>query len=236
MVDETDISQEKSWLYEERAKVAVANLQKKNIHALYVPSQKEALAAILGMIPPGAVVYRGDSVTLDQIGIEPELVKRGQNKVVDPKERDEQGLYRRRRRDRLAAQREAFSADIYLSGTNAVTLDGKLVAVDGIGDRVAPLIFGPSKVILVAGANKLVKNVDEALERIHRIAAPLNAKRHFIKHHAEELTDLPCVRTGQCVDCNSDNRICRYTTIIEGTMARDKGRINVVLVGEDLGL
>ena len=78
--------------------------------------------------------------------------------------------------------------------------------------------------------------MNEALERIQQVAAPINAKRHYLKHHDENLTDLPCVKTGRCVDCNHDWRICRYTVIIEGAMMKDKGRINVVLVGEELGI
>jgi len=133
-------------------------------------------------------------------------------------------------------QRQAFLADIFLTGTNAITLDGKLVNVDGNGNRVAPAIFGPDKVIVVAGVNKIVRNVDEAIKRINEIAAPLNARRHFVKHQRAEFGTLPCVRTGTCVDCAHELRICRYTVIIAGTSTRDKGRINVVLVGEELGL
>ena len=98
------------------------------------------------------------------------------------------------------------------------------------------MIFGPDKVIVVAGVNKIVKDVNEALERIHNVAAPMNAKRHYLKHHRPEFGDLPCVRTGRCVDCNHGWRICRYTVIIEGAMIREKGRINVVLIGEELGI
>ena len=98
------------------------------------------------------------------------------------------------------------------------------------------MVFGPEKVIVVVGVNKIVKDVDEALERIHGVAAPINAKRHYLKHHRPELGDLPCVRTGRCVDCNHEERICRYTVIIEGTKLPQKGRINVVLVGEELGI
>ena len=98
------------------------------------------------------------------------------------------------------------------------------------------MIFGPEKVILVVGTNKIVRDVDEALERIHHVAAPINAKRHYLKHHAEGMGDLPCVRTGRCADCTHDSKICNFTVIIEGTMANQKDRINVVLVGEEPGI
>ena len=237
MTDETDLSQEKAWLHEERAKTVIKNLQRKNINGQYVPSREEALTAILGMIPPGVVVARGDSITVEQTGIITELKKRNQNRIIDPLEINAEGVYVNaewEQRRRIA--REVFSADIYLVGTNAITLDGKLVNIDGWGNRVSALIFGPEKVIVVVGVNKIVKDVNEALERIHNFAAPMNAKRHYLKHHRDEFSDLPCVRTGRCVDCNHDSRICRYTVIIEGARAREKGRINVMLVGEELGI
>ena len=119
---------------------------------------------------------------------------------------------------------------------HAVTLDGRLVNVDGLGNRVAAMIFGPRKVVLIAGVNKIVKDVDEAMERIHQVAAPMNAKRHYLKHHFDELGDLPCVKTGRCVDCTHDWKICCFTVVVEGTQLRDKGRINMILVGEELGI
>ncbi len=237
MLDERDISLERRWFYEERAKMVIASLKKRNINAQYTESREEALSVVLGMIPEGAIVARGDSVSLDQVGVIPELRKRNQNTIIDPLERDANGFYIiAEREQRLCLEREAFTSDVFLTGTNAVTLDGKLVNIDGHGNRVSAMVFGPEKVIVVVGVNKIVKDVNEALERIHEVAAPINAKRHYLKHHEEELGDLPCVRTGRCVDCNHDWRICRYTVIIEGSMILDKGRINVVLIGEELGI
>ena len=236
MLDETDVSGERKWFYEERAKIAVANLGRKNIDARYISDRKEALSTVLEMIPQGAVVARGDSVSLEQVGVIPELRRRGHNKVIDPFERDAEGFFLTETEQRRGMQREAFFSDIFLTGTNAITLDGKLVNVDGLGNRVAPMIFGPKKVIVVAGVNKIVKDLDEALKRIREVCAPVNAKRHYLKHQWPELGNLPCVRTGRCVDCNHDLRVCRYTVIIEGTMIREKGRISVVLIGEELGI
>ncbi len=236
MVDETDISEERGWFYREHAKRVIDNLQKRNMNGQYVSNRNEALSAVLKMIPPGAVVARGDSVSLEQIGLILELKRRSQNKLIDPFERNADGFLVPTAEERRRMQREAFFADIFLTGTNAITLDGKLVNIDGLGNRVSALIFGPEKVIVVAGVNKIVKDVNEALERIHQFAAPMNAKRHYLKHHNVEFGDLPCVRTGRCVDCNVDQRICRYTVIVEGTSTREKGRINVVLVEEELGI
>ena len=236
-MDEIDLSREHKWFYEQRAKITVNNLQKKNINAKYTSNPQEALATVIEMIPAGATVARGDSITVDQLGIIPELRRRKQNVLIDPMARDADGLYivpEIEQRRKIA--KETFSADIFLVGTNAVTLDGKLVNIDAWGNRVAAMIFGPDKVVVVAGVNKIVKDENEALERIHSYAAPMNAKRHHLKHRNEDFGNLPCARTGICVDCNHDSRICRYTVIIEGTKITEKGRINVVLVGEKLGI
>ncbi len=124
----------------------------------------------------------------------------------------------------------------HLSAISAITLDGRLVSIDGNGNRVAAMIYGPRKVICVVGVNKIVKDVDEALERIHHYAAPINNKRHYLNNHVPEFIDLPCVKTGTCVDCKHPFRVCNYTMIIEGAMPQHRGRINVVLVGEELGI
>ena len=237
MIDETDMSVEMSWFYEERAKVVVANLQKRHINAQYVPTRVEALTAVLEMIPEGVTVVRADSLSVDEVGVLPALKKRNKNKIVDPFERSADGhLLPEIEKERGKMQREAFSTDVFLTGMNAVTIDGKLVSTDAMGNRVAPIIFGPRKVILVIGANKIVKDVDDALERIHDFCAPVNAKRHALKHHHAQFEGLPCVRTGKCADCRSEWRICCSTVIIEGVYGGQKGRINVVLVGEELGI
>jgi hypothetical protein len=236
MVDETNMSREMAWFYEERARIAINNLVKRNINAQYVKDRQEAKTVVFDMIPPGAFVARADSVSLDQIDIIPEIEKRNKNRFLYPLERDVNGHFVHDMEQRKRLERETFSADVFLTGTNAITLDGKLVNTDGHGNRVAAMIAGPVKVIIVAGANKLVQNVDEAMERIHRLCAPLNAKRHVLKHETTNFSDLPCVRTGRCSDCMHEWRICRYTVIIEGAMGGDKGRLNVVLVGEELGI
>ena len=236
MIDETDISQERAWFYERRARTVMDNLQKRRMNGQYVPNRQEALSVVMEMIPPGAVVARGDSLSLDQVGVISELIKRNQNTLIDPFQTDAEGFWAIEAEERQRMMRETFISDIFITSTNAITLDGKLVNIDGNGNRVSAMIFGPRKVILIVGANKIVKDVTEALERIHEFAAPMNAKRHYLKHHASYFADLPCVRTGRCVDCKHEWKICNYTVIIEGAMPRHKGRINVVLVGEELGL
>jgi len=236
MIDECDLSQEKHWFYERQCKTAISNFKKRNIGAQYAEDCSEALKMVMAMIPPGARIVRGDSITVDQIGIIKELEKRNQNTIIDPLERKPDGSFAIPEEEQKNLAREAFSADVFLVGSNAVTLDGKLVNTDCRGNRVAPMIYGPDKVIVVAGANKIVKDVDEAFKRIKNIAAPINARRHHIKHQPVKFGELPCVRTGNCVDCYHEWRICRYTVIIEGAMGWEKDRINVVLVGEELGI
>ncbi len=235
MVDETDIGPERKQHYRFRAQKVIDSLQKRKMNGRYCADKKEALAAVMEMIPAGAVVARGDSISLDQIGFPAEIARRGQNAVIDPFTTDSAGFWPDEQ-ERQKMMRETFFADIFITGTNAVTLDGRLVNVDGMGNRVSAMIFGPAKVILVAGVNKIVRDLDEALDRIHGYAAPVNASRHVAKHHSDGLANLPCVRSGFCADCRNDWRICNYTVIIDGAMPASQGRINLVLVGEELGI
>ncbi len=236
MIDETDLSQERRWYYETRCQAAVKNFQRRGMNARYVPDWAAALKAALELIPEDLTVFRGDSVTLDQIGIVPALLARGRNPVIDPLERKPDGTFAVPEGEQKRVARGAFSADVFLVGSNAVTLDGKLVNTDGRGNRVAPMIYGPDRVLVVAGANKLVNDLPEALERIRRIAAPVNARRHYVKHNNPHFGELPCTLTGKCADCSNDWRICRYTVIIEGAMPWERDRIHLILVGEELGI
>jgi len=140
-------------------------------------------------------------------------------KLVDPYQAGlsrEEGLERRR---------QGMTADVMIASANAITLDGKLVNLDGMGNRVAAMAFGPRKVILVVGMNKVAPDLDSAIARVKHYAAPVNAIRLGIP--------TPCVETGLCADCKSPQRICNIWTIIEGHMVKD--RIHVKLVGENLG-
>ncbi len=235
MADDANTTREREWLSETRAQIAVKNLKKKHINALYVPTRTEALSVILEMVPDGATVVRGDSITLEQIGAISAIIKRGQNRIVDPFEKDTIGRFLHKPEDAINMYRKAFTADVFLAGTNAVTLDGKLVNTDGTGNRVAPMIFGPKKVILAAGVNKIVNDVDEARKRIRDICAPLDVKSYILKYGQTEYDVLPCAKTGLCTDCKNDLRFCCYTVIIEAAAITEHGRINVVLIGEELG-
>jgi L-lactate utilization protein LutB len=235
MINDADTIEERSWLSKTRAQKVIKNLNKKHINALYTSNREEALSLILGIIPDGATVVRGDSITLEQIDIMPVLKKRGKNRIVDPFEKDKGGQFLYTPEQAMDMYREAFAADVFVTGTNAVTLDGKLVNTDGMGNRIAPMIFGPKKVIVVVGINKIVSDVDEARKRIRDICAPLDVKRYILKHGQMEYNTLPCAKTGLCSDCKHDLRFCCYTVIIEAAAITEHNRINVILVGEDLG-
>jgi len=199
-------------------------LRRNRFDAVYVRSRKEALQSILQCVPSHATVGAGDSLTLKQLGVFKELKRRGFTLFWPFGE----NVTKEERRD---VARKALLADVFLSGSNALTMDGKIVNIDASGNRVAGMIFGPKKAIVVVGINKIVRNVEGALERIRKVAAPLNARR--IREERDwEL--LPCVETGECVACNAENRICNITTVIEKKpRAIDS---TVIIVGEKLGL
>ncbi|WP_233853738.1 lactate utilization protein [Paraburkholderia sp. HD33-4] len=240
-VDERDISHPVNWVREQRAQAVVAAFQRRHFQAQYVAQRAQALEAILALVPDGATVFRADSVTLDQLDVVPALRARGKNKVMWPQEKDGNGLnihgdYEVNRELYARLQREVFSADVYLTGANAVTMDGKIVSTDGGGNRVAPMIFGPGKVVIVVGINKIVKNLDAAFDRIHEFCAPVNVRRHLDMHRRSWYGDLPCASSGVCSDCDHPRRICNYTGILEGALPRFSERINVILIGEELGM
>ena len=188
---------------------------------------------VLELIPKGATVGWGDSVTLHQIGVITELQKSEDYKIFNPFQRSEDGSLAVKGGERLSLMRKAMAADVFLSSMNAITI--------ATGNRVVPIIFGPRKVIIVVGANKIAKNLKEAMCRVKNVAAPINAKRHLNKHKSHRFSDLPCVKTGTCVDCLHPDRICRYTIIIDGE--RQPGaitdyipRIHLIIVGKELGI
>lgn len=211
-----------SKLHELLAQRTINSLAKNGIKGFYAPDRAGALSLVMSLIPEEATVGFGDSVTLYEVGIIDTLAKSSRT-LINPWEKDighEESLQRRRR---------ALTCDVFLSGTNALTLDGKLVNIDGLGNRVAALIFGPSRVIVVTGVNKLVKDVDEAIKRLKEVACPLNAIRH---NH-----QIPCGITGVCSECHGTTKMCRNTVIIEGELKTwfPEARMHVVIIGEELG-
>ena len=202
----------------------LANLKANNFDSRFAQSSTAAKEIILSSIPGNALVGAADSATIRQIGIIEALRMKG-NKVLDPFSRElTTAPAKTATRDNIS--RQLFSCDVLLVGTNAVTMDGKLVNTDAVGNRVAAMIFGPTKVFIVVGRNKIVKDVDEALHRIKNTIAPVHAKT---KQFA-----TPCAQTGKCSNCSAPKRICNVTTITEKKPWRTD--ISVILIDEDLGL
>lgn len=194
-----------------------------NMHGfdtVFAENKETAKKIILDFIPESTVVGIGDSTTLFQIGVIEQLHTRGIS-ILNPFT----GTTYQADIWRSVAVRSLL-ADIFLTGTNAVTQDGKLVNVDYVGNRVAGMFFGPKKVVIAIGRNKIVKDVDAALQRVKETIAPQHAKTRGFK--------TPCVSTGKCVDCEAKERICSITTIIERRPALTE--IKVILIDEDLGL
>ncbi len=241
MIDETDMQAERQWHYQRLAEKAIASFKKRGISAQYVATREESLEKVMELIPEGATIGWGDSVTLEQIGAVEKIRQTMYNRLFDPFERGADGALVAKGEARLEVMRKAMLADVFLSGVNAITEDGRTVSTDATGNRVAPTIFGPRRVIIVAGANKIVKNLDEALKRVREIVAPINVRRHLIKHDSQEFAGLPCAKTGTCADCFHEERICRYTVILEGerepsTVTGYLPRIHLIIVGEELGI
>ena len=210
----------KNWHYEKRAEALVKNLQKRRFNACYTATAEAGRDAVLGLIPDGACVALTGSQTLEHIGVKPHLrANKEKYKLLDPYEpgiTPAEGMARRKR---------GLTADVMVSSTNAVTEDGVLVNVDGMGNRVAAMMFGPEKVILAVGMNKVVEDVPAAMERLRRVARPMNNKRYGLPN--------PCNETGFCVDCRAATRICNFFTLIEQSM--NPSRLHIVLIGQDLG-
>jgi hypothetical protein len=206
------------WYQELQAERTIKALKKNNFDAQFFPKASEALAALWKMIPQGASVGVGGSFTLGQIGFYDEAQKHSVKllnpfaKGLSPEEADKM-------------RREIFLADFFICSSNAITEDGKLYNIDATGNRVGPMIFGPKKVILICGANKIVKDIAEAQKKVQEWTAPMNVKRLGYKP--------PCGQTGQCSDCSSPERICNaYVLLAKKPRKTD---YMILIVGEPLG-
>jgi hypothetical protein len=215
------LTEERRWWYRQRAGRAVEALQKNRFHAAFFEERAAAVAHILTIVPAGATVGFGDSLTLREIELFTALDNHG-CKLINPPAVQDALSPEDKRRLRFGC----FTSDVYFCSANAITLDGKVVNVDGIGNRVAPTIFGPPKVFFVAGANKLVEDLEAAHARIKEMAAPLHAWRDGYR--------TPCGVTGICSNCRGTTWMCRATVILEGPTKQTD--VTVIIIGEELGL
>ena len=203
--------------YEKRGQILVKNLQNRHFEAYYCATKEEALAKALELIPEGATIGWGGCMTAGQMGLM-DALHQGNYKLLD---RDQCKTME----EREAMQRQAFSADFFLSGANGLSLDGEMVNIDGMGNRVAAIIYGPKSVLVIAGMNKVCDTLEDAITRARTVAAPMNQQRFTSPN--------PCGVTGTCADCKSETCICNHIVITRH--CRPVGRIKFILVGEDLG-
>lgn len=204
--------------YEQLAKTTIKNMEMRQIEAHYCPSSQDAVKLALNMVNSGSTVSFGGSMTLSESGMMKALSDRDditifhRSKARSPEEVTE--IYHK-----------ALHADYFFMSSNAIAATGELVNIDGTGNRLAALIYGPSHVIILAGMNKVVPTVESALLRVQNTASPINALR--LKRNT------PCANTGICSDCQSPDCICAQTVITR--RSNQAGRIKVLLIGEELG-
>lgn len=196
-------------------------LERNGFDVLFYPTAEEAVAGVLELVPEGAKVGLGGSVTLREMGLVDALEARG----VAVANHWKAGREGASPEEVMEIRRRHLNSDVFITSTNAVTETGELVNIDGTGQRVAAMIFGPGRVVVVAGVNKITGDLEEGLWRASNVAAPMNARRLGSK--------TPCAETGECSDCVAPGRICGITTIIHRRPS--KTPFTVVLVGEKLG-
>ena len=196
------------------AQTVIKGLQSRNMSGYYAASREEALQITLSLIPEGSTATMGGGVSVEEIGLVKAL-KEGNYNYIDRNEAE----------DKRAAMLQAYDADVFLASANAITQDGILVNIDGNANRVSALAYGPKKVVLIVGMNKVCSDVDGAMKRARNVAATTNAQRFGLS--------TPCSKTGACMDCKSPDTICCQYLITR--FSRHTGRIHVILVNDVLG-
>lgn len=203
--------------YRNTAASVIKRLEARNMEGYYCDSSEEAIQLVKGLVPEGASIAWGGSETFSQTGIKDALIS-GNYQIID------------RDTAKTAAEKKAIylasaASDYFFMSSNAITFQGELVNIDGNGNRLACLIHGPEHVIILAGMNKLVPDVDSAIRHIQNTACPANAVRLH--------TNTPCEKTGLCANCQSEGCMC--CEIVVTRRSRHNGRIKVILIGEPLG-
>lgn len=198
------------------AATVIKGLESRNMSGYYAHTKEEALEIALSLIPEGSKVTNGGSFSIQEIGLYDAMLN-GNYEYVDrehiaPEHKREAELF-------------AYDADVFLGSVNAISSDGVLVNIDGNSNRVSAYAFGPRKLVLIVGMNKVAGDVDSALKRARNSAATMNVQRFGLK--------TPCTQTGTCMNCKSPDTICCQFLITR--FSRHKDRIHVILVNDDLG-
>ena len=202
---------------ERLAERMIKNLKRRNIEAYYCPTAVEAVKKVSELIADGSSVTWGGSMSIRDIGIPQALKERKTLEILDRDEVTD-------REEVVKIYERAFTADVYLSSANAISEDGVIVNIDGNGNRVAAITWGPKKVIFIIGMNKVAQTVEAALQRARSTAAPINSARFEIK--------TPCQVDGVCHNCNSPESICNYVHFLRNS---PRGKHIVILVGDEFG-
>ena len=207
-----------NYVYQKQIEKTIKALEKNNMNGYFIKSKEELIEKLNELVKKDSVVACGGSQTLFETGII-DFLRSGEFNFLD---RYKEGLSSSDIKDIYI---KSFSSDVYFTSTNAITENGELYNVDGNGNRVAAMLYGPEKVIVICGKNKIVKDIESAINRNKFISAPANAKRLHI--------NTPCKVSGECMDCNSNDRICCEYTVIK--RQRNKDRIHVMFLNEDFG-
>ena len=204
--------------YSKRGQVLVKNLQSRHFDAYYCDSKQDALAKALELIPENDLVSWGGAMSAQQIGLI-DAVRSCAYRTID---RDKCETVEAREQ----AMKDALFCDTFIMGANAMSMDGQMVSIDGTGNRIGALVYGPKSVIVIVGMNKVEDTLEEAIRRARTVAAPKNKQRFG--------DGTPCAATGICGDCKSEKCICNHIVITRH--CRPVGRIKFIIVGEELGL
>ena len=203
--------------FSKRGEVLVKNLQKRHFEAYYCATKEEALQQVMALLPEGSTGGGGGAISASQVGVQA-AVHAGSYNVIDRDQFSDPA-------EKLRCMRQCFDADYFITGANALSLDGQMVNIDGNGNRVGMIVYGPKNIIVVAGMNKVCATLEDAVRRARTVAAPMNQQRFGLPN--------PCTCTGVCADCLSESSICNQILITRN--CKPAGRIKFVLVGEELG-
>ena len=205
-------------MYDKKGPKVAEAFNKRDFEAYYCQTKEEALEKALSLIPKDDVISWGGSASINEIGLRPYVLEHGY-KVINRDDGKDMA-------ERMDLMRQALTCDTYIMSSNAASEDGQLFNIDGNGNRVAALAFGPKQIVVILGMNKIMPTIETAVTRARSVAAPLNMQRF-------EGLQTPCSLNGMCADCKTPQTIC--SEMLRTRYCKPKGRIKVIIVGENVG-
>ncbi len=255
-VDELDFSREENFFFAKRGELLKKNFEKRFVETALLQDSEELKKFIIQFIADRPYIQNiafSDGVTLYQLDIfnwiretypdkeinQPlERATNGHYKVFEDQPMGRMNVpheeYKRRQSEWYEGVRRSLLSDLLIISANAITLDGEIVSIDGMGNRVAGMIFGPRHVLCIVGRNKIATNVETALDRIHNHVAPMTFIRHMFKHDGS-FQDNPCVKVGKCFHCSAEYCACRDVVVKRGQNKSQKDRLHLIVLNKDLG-